>query len=312
MYARPVKRLAVPLTLLSLLGCAESVTATGDASPSCPAPAAVVANGPCTQPPSPMCVSAPTCGRCGAGGFVRYARYAPPCSCQSGRWVCGAVDCGGQPGCGFFTDPACASPVPCDAGTDPPPDAPSDAASDVSDGGVCPPGTCRFPLSPRCEAPTGALGNGCCMCGADGLCAAPCMCAAPDTPVATPTGERPIASIHPGDLVYSAHRGALRVVVVRAVQRVPVREHHAVRAETDDGAVLVMSAGHPTADGRVFGVLRAGDRLDGRRLRAVERVPFAYDATWDILPDSDTGTYVASGVLVGSTLRLPHEAPLHP
>lgn len=292
-----MKRLAVALA--SLLGCAESVTATGDAAPACPAPAAVVAGAACALPSSVMCTAAPACTQCGAFG---YARYAAPCSCQGGRWVCGHVDCGPRPGCGFFTDPACASPAPCDDAST---DASADAGADAGDGSVCPPGTCRFPQSSRCEAPTGILGNGCCMCGDDGFCAAPCQCASPDTPVATPAGERPIASLRPGDLVYSAHHGAMRAVPVVAVQRVPVRGHRVVRLETEGGAVVAMSAGHPTADGRAFGAVRAGDRLDGRMLRAVERVPFGHDATWDILPDSDTGTYVASGVLVGSTLRPP-------
>jgi hypothetical protein len=31
-------------------------------------------------------------------------------------------------------------------------------------------------------------------------------------------------------------------------------------------------------------------------------VPYAHDRTFDILPDSDTGTYYAGGVLIGSTL----------
>jgi hypothetical protein len=294
------------LALLSLLGCADSVSSTGDAAPvTCPSPAGVVAGAACSPPSSLMCTGAVACAPCGAFGD---ARYAPPCSCQSGRWACGRVDCGPMPGCGFFSDGMCAIPAPCDAGADVP-DASADAATD---GGVCPPGTCRFPLSPRCEAPTGVLGNGCCMCGADGFCAAPCQCAAPDTPIATPAGDRPIATLRPGDLVYSAHHGALRVVPLLAVQRVPVRGHHVVRVETDDGVSILMSEGHPTADGRVFGTLRAGDRLDGRRLRVVERVAYPHDATWDILPDSDTGTYVAAGTLLGSTLRLPHEAPLDP
>jgi len=301
-----MKAVVYRFALVALAGCADSVSSTGDAAPAaCPAPAGVVAGAACSAPSSLMCAGAVACSQCGASG---YARYAPSCSCQSGRWACGRVECGPTPGCGFFSDGMCAVPAPCDAGSDV-----ADASDDAgTDGGVCPAGTCRLPGSTRCEAPTGTLGNGCCMCGADGLCAALCQCAAPDTPVATPTGERPIATLRPGDLVYSVHRGAMRVVPLAAVQRVPVRGHRVVRVETDDGVSILMSEGHPTADGRVFGGLRAGDRLDGRRLRVVERVVYPHDATWDILPDSDTGTYVAAGTLLGSTLRPPNEAPLHP
>ena len=63
-----------------------------------------------------------------------------------------------------------------------------------------------------------------------------------------------------------------------------------------------MSPGHPTADGRFFGDLRGGDRLDGIAVTDVELVPFLYGYTVDVLPESDTGAYVASGALVGSTL----------
>jgi hypothetical protein len=36
----------------------------------------------------------------------------------------------------------------------------------------------------------------------------------------------------------------------------------------------------------------------------VETVSYIYPLTSDILPDSDTGTYVAGGVLIGSTLSV--------
>jgi hypothetical protein len=34
-----------------------------------------------------------------------------------------------------------------------------------------------------------------------------------------------------------------------------------------------------------------------------EMVPYRYAYTYDILPGSSTGTYVASGLLIGSTLK---------
>jgi hypothetical protein len=65
---------------------------------------------------------------------------------------------------------------------------------------------------------------------------------------------------------------------------------------------LEISAGHPTADGRLFGDLRKGGVLDGHTLDRVEIVPYPYDATYDILSASETGTYFAAGMLMGSTL----------
>ncbi|MFI5281193.1 MAG: hypothetical protein ACHQU1_11890 [Gemmatimonadales bacterium] len=69
-----------------------------------------------------------------------------------------------------------------------------------------------------------------------------------------------------------------------------------------NGVQLNISAPHPTADGRTFGQLHAGDVLDGVGILSAESVPYGYSFTYDILPDSDTGTYYAGGALIGSTL----------
>ena len=62
----------------------------------------------------------------------------------------------------------------------------------------------------------------------------------------------------------------------------------------------------PTADGRLFGDLVAGDQLDQQRaVAAAELVPYQHERTHDILPDSSTGTYFAAGALIGSTLAEP-------
>jgi hypothetical protein len=72
---------------------------------------------------------------------------------------------------------------------------------------------------------------------------------------------------------------------------------------TASGAVLDTSAPHPTADGRTFGELQPGDRLDGDAIVVREIVPYMHAFTYDILPASSTGTYLASGHLIGSTLQ---------
>jgi hypothetical protein len=68
------------------------------------------------------------------------------------------------------------------------------------------------------------------------------------------------------------------------------------------GRSLEVSPLHPAADGKPLGELHAGDLLDGARVRGVKLVPYARQATYDILPDSDSGTYFAAGTLIGSTL----------
>ena len=129
-----------------------------------------------------------------------------------------------------------------------------------------------------------------------------CDCAAPDTPVATPEGERPISEIEAGDLVYSVDRGRLAVVPVGAVRKVPVERHRVLSVTLESGAKLAISPGHPTADGRRFAALRPGDLLDGLRVRSAELVDYDEPYTHDILPRSDSGAYFAAGVLIGSTL----------
>jgi hypothetical protein len=81
-----------------------------------------------------------------------------------------------------------------------------------------------------------------------------------------------------------------------------VRNHHVMRVILSNGVELNISAPHPISDGRSFGELRAGDSLDGVSVVSIRAVPYPDGFTYDILPDSDTGTYIAGGALIGSTL----------
>jgi hypothetical protein len=75
-----------------------------------------------------------------------------------------------------------------------------------------------------------------------------------------------------------------------------------VHVELATGSVLEISAPHPTADGRTFGDLRPHETLGGVAIERVELVPYEQAYTYDILPASDSGSYFAGGVLIGSTL----------
>src|SRR6185436_5680831 len=86
-------------------------------------------------------------------------------------------------------------------------------------------------------------------------------CAAPDTPIATPSGEQPIATLRPGDLVFSMHRGRLMAVPIVRATRTPAAHHHVMRVTLETGRVLMISPGHPTAAGGMFADLRAGAPL---------------------------------------------------
>ncbi len=157
-----------------------------------------------------------------------------------------------------------------------------------------------------CVVPAGPVGPAQCTPPTeDGTCppgCPDCDCAAPDTPVATPDGARAIADLRVGDQVFSIDRDRLQAVPIKQISRVRVRNHHVFIARLSSGATVEMSGRHPTADGRTFAQLRVGDSLAGHTIVALVRVPYGQDYTYDILPDSDTGTYFAAGALVGSTL----------
>ncbi|MDD9938572.1 MAG: hypothetical protein OXT09_33490, partial [Myxococcales bacterium] len=130
-----------------------------------------------------------------------------------------------------------------------------------------------------------------------------CDCNAPDTPIATPDGERPIASLRAGDLVYSIDGAAIVAVPVLMAVENPVQDHEVVRLSLEGGAVLEISAGHPLGDGRSIGDLQDGERYDGLRIESAERVGYAHPNTYDVLPDSSSGVYFAAGMPLRSTLK---------
>jgi hypothetical protein len=128
------------------------------------------------------------------------------------------------------------------------------------------------------------------------------ICNSPDTPIATPDGERAIADLVEGDLVFSMHQGVLMPVPVLALRSVRVQDHAVVRVELDSGRFIEVSGSHPTAEGRRLDAVVPGDRLGEARVVSVELVPYTHERTYDILPASDSATYLAGGALLGSTL----------
>lgn len=191
-------------------------------------------------------------------------------------------------------------------------------------GGVC--------TAPNCEGAACGAGEPCCgtmCCGADQLCCDvtlgpsvtacfdrvngtcpmgcnACVCAAPTTPIATPSGARPISELAVGDLVYSIHQGRLSTVPLVEVHRQPVTGvHRMVEVVLEHGVTLHISPRHPTADGRLFADLTNDDTLDGVGVARASLVSYGEPYTYDILPDSDSASYFAGGVLIGSTLAPP-------
>jgi hypothetical protein len=252
-----------------------------------------------------------TSGGGGAGGVVGTG------GAGGGHKSCGSdTDCGGFKCCGgLCVNPnndilncgGCNKPCPssqqyCLSGTCQSP--PCSAVTTCAGGVVCCENTCCAAGQLCCSVNMGVSVIGC-FDPVDGTCptgCAACACAAPTTPIATPSGDRPISELKVGDLVYSVDHGRLAVVPVASVHRQPVTSAHRMVELRLSHATLLLSPGHPTADGRTFGALTAGDRLDGAPVLGAHLIPYGQPFTYDILPASDTGTYLAGGVLVGSTL----------
>jgi hypothetical protein len=130
------------------------------------------------------------------------------------------------------------------------------------------------------------------------------ICLAGGTLIDTPRGAIRVEDLRVGDLVWTMNGSEERVVgTILQTSRVPVpATHQVLHIVLSDGRELWASAGHPDPNGRVLGDLEAGDVLNGTRITLTERLPYAGQATYDLLPSGDTGSYWANGVLLGSTL----------
>ena len=237
----------------------------------------------CAAPPLPAaCPGAPpTSGStCGDATLACWYESGARCACS------GCKGGSAYPVCQTIDPPewACATPA---AGC--PSQLPQAGSSCDSPGASCGP-SCELEIV--CEGGIWKWRQGSCP-----------ICASPDTPIATPAGERSISELRAGDLVYSVDHDAIVAVPLARVASTPVANHEVLRVTLAGGRVLEISAGHPTAAGGTFAALRPGDELDsGHVVLSVERIPYAHARTFDILPLSSTGSYFAAGAEIGSSL----------
>lgn len=130
------------------------------------------------------------------------------------------------------------------------------------------------------------------------------ICLAGDTLIDTPAGQVPVKDIQIGMPVWTADRtGAWTAVPVLQTAKSRVPElHRLVHLRLSDGRGLYASPGHPLMDGRLLGVVAAGDEVDGASVTGADSLPFTGEFTYDILPAGDTGAYRANGIPLKSTL----------
>jgi hypothetical protein len=131
------------------------------------------------------------------------------------------------------------------------------------------------------------------------------ICLAAGTSIDTPGGPVRVEDLRPGMLVWTVDAAGGRLVArVERTTRTPVPPGHEVmHIRLQDGRELFASPGHPSASGEPLGSLAVGDTLDGNSVVLAQRVHYAGDATYDLLPSGPTGTYWANGVLLQSTIK---------
>jgi hypothetical protein len=130
------------------------------------------------------------------------------------------------------------------------------------------------------------------------------VCLAEGALISTPAGPVAVQDIRNGMRVWSTDRRGRRIaaVVLRTGSMLAPPGHEVVRLRLADGRTVVVSPGHPTADGRTVGDLAPGDRYDGSVVASAALLPYTGARTFDLLPSGPTGTYLADGILLGSTL----------
>lgn len=223
--------------------------------------------------------------QCAAAGYPIMESYPRQCRTSSGRHFVEEID--------EILVPPPEPPTPLPPSEPPPsPPFPNDCGSVAKcteDGQGCPAGY-------ECS---GLPAYGCYPPG----CPTP-ICLGSNVSIATPQGEINVRDLKVGMEVWSQDATGKRVSVpLLKTAKTPVPQtHRIIHVTLTDGRETWASAGHPTADGRTVDQLKAGDGLDGGIILKTEEISYWDDATYDLLPASETKTYWANGILLGTTL----------
>jgi hypothetical protein len=132
------------------------------------------------------------------------------------------------------------------------------------------------------------------------------ICLSGSAKIETPKGTIEVKDIVVGMSVWTQGSDGKRnmAIVLKAGRTVVSPEHMMVDLKLSDGRELVVSPGHPLADGRHVGNLQVGDVVQDAHVISTNRIPNTNGYTYDILPSGDTGEYWADGILMQSTLHI--------
>ena len=138
--------------------------------------------------------------------------------------------------------------------------------------------------------------------------APPCpICLAVGTPIDTPAGPVAVERLRIGDPIWTIDWAGRRVAgVVIALGSAPAPAgHEVVQLTLADGRQVTASPGHPLADGRRLGDLRAGDVVDGSQVITASLIRYDGAETLDLVASGATGGYYAGRIPLRSTLSPP-------
>jgi hypothetical protein len=130
-------------------------------------------------------------------------------------------------------------------------------------------------------------------------------CLAADTMIETPKGRINVAEIKIGQEVYSVNSEGAKVVarILKKSKTKAPDSHRVVYLKLSDGREIRVSPNHPAIGGEVVGNLKVGQIYDRAKISLLKIIPYNFEYTYDLLPDSGTGYYFANGILMASTLK---------
>lgn len=131
------------------------------------------------------------------------------------------------------------------------------------------------------------------------------ICLSRGTRIETPNGGIAVEDLRIGDPAWTLDvaGGRIKGTVIALGSTVAPVNHHVVHLVLADGRSVTASPGHPLADGRLLGDLRAGDEVDGSAVVTADLVSYDGGRTYDLVVSGPTGTYLVDGIAMGSTLK---------